>query len=64
MITLTKENWLKITSEVNTFLENIAAIDYGTSVQLRNAIISELEKQILFNKLLIQQESGKINEQF
>ena len=64
MITLTKENWLKITSEVNTFLENIAAIDYGTYVQLRNAIVSELEKQILFNELLLQQESGKINEQF
>ena len=57
MITLTKEDWLKITSEVNTFLENIAVIDYGTSVQLRNAIVSELEKQILFNELLLQQES-------
>lgn len=57
MITLTKEDWLKITSEVNTFLENIAAIDYWTYVQLRNAIVDELKKQILFNELLLQQES-------
>ena len=57
MITLTKKDWLKITSEVNTFLENIAAIDYGISVQIRNAIVSELEKQILFDELLLPQES-------
>jgi hypothetical protein len=56
IITLTKENWLKITSEINTFLENIAVIDYGISGQLQNAIVSELEKQVLFNELLLQQE--------
>ena len=57
MITLTKEGWLKITSEVNTFLENIAVIDYGISVQIRNAIVSEIERQILFDELLMEQNN-------
>lgn len=54
---LVKEDWLKIISEVNTFLENIATTDYGISVQIRNAIVSELEKQILLDELLLQTES-------
>ena len=60
MLTLTEEDWLRVTSEVNAFIENIAVIDYGIAIQIRNAIVSELEKQILFDELLLQKE--KTNE--
>lgn len=62
MVILTKEDWLKIISEVNTFLDNIAIIDYGISGQIRSAIISELEKQVLFNELLLQVENGEVKQ--